>query len=125
LIGLDAHDVGGYEPGTARDTRSGYKSLRLQRVLQTGMVMTVEPGCYFIDWLLDAAISDPKLSPFLVLDRLEQFRGTGGVRLEDSLLITDSGIRNLTTCPRTVADVEAVMAGTITHRSQLTRKGGP
>ena len=48
-------------------------------------------------------------------------RGFGGVRLEDSVLVTETGIQNLTTCPRTSNDVEAVRAGKITDKSQLSR----
>jgi Xaa-Pro dipeptidase len=44
FMGLDVHDVGGYPAGTERDARPGYKSLRTVRVMQPGMVVTVEPG---------------------------------------------------------------------------------
>jgi Xaa-Pro dipeptidase len=124
LIGIDTHDVGGYNlPSSKRDTRAGFKSLRMQRPLAVGMVVTVEPGCYFIDILLDELLASPATSAFCVPTRLLQFRNSGGVRLEDSVLVQEAGlpVRNLTTCPRTADDVEAVLAGKITHRSQLTR----
>ena len=73
------------------------------------MVLTVEPGCYFIDALLDAALADPDQSKFIVPEALARFRGFGGVRLEDVVVVTASGAENLTLCPRTVAEVEAVM----------------
>lgn len=76
------------------------------------MVLTVEPGCYFIDSLLDTALAaESPLRRFLVPDAIERFRGFGGVRLEDVVLVTASGVENLTTCPRTVAEVEAVCRG--------------
>eukprot|EP00611_Tribonema_gayanum_P004400 TRINITY_DN1357_c0_g1_i3.p1 TRINITY_DN1357_c0_g1~~TRINITY_DN1357_c0_g1_i3.p1 ORF type:complete len:280 (+),score=75.44 TRINITY_DN1357_c0_g1_i3:687-1526(+) len=121
LMGLDTHDCGGYPPGVERDPRPGYKSLRCGRPLEAGMVITVEPGIYFINHLLDQALADPALSCFLVADAVERYRGIGGVRLEDDVLVTDNGIRNLTNCPRTVEDVEGVMSGTITSRSQLKK----
>jgi len=112
FIGLDTHDVGGYvESPPARSTRPGKRKLRTNRVLRAGMVITVEPGCYFIDALLDPALADPKTAAFFDVDVLDRFRGSGGVRLEDDVLITDTGVENLTLCPRTVAEVEAVMAG--------------
>eukprot|EP00961_Rhodomonas_salina_P052313 702247-Rhodomonas_salina.6 len=41
--------VGGYPKGATRATRPGLKSLRNVRELKEGMVLTVEPGCYFIE----------------------------------------------------------------------------
>ena len=76
------------------------------------MVLTNEPGCYFIDALIDAALADPIRSRYLDPDIVARFRGFGGVRLEDVVVVTDSGPpTNLTTCPRTVAEVEGVMTG--------------
>ncbi|MEG9500019.1 Xaa-Pro aminopeptidase [Mannheimia indoligenes] len=79
-LGLDVHDVGDY--GTERD-----------RPLQIGMVLTVEPGIYI-----------PKEA-----DVPEQYKGIG-IRIEDNLLITDYGNKNLTSsCPKEIADIEQLM----------------
>jgi Xaa-Pro dipeptidase len=51
FIGIDTHDVGGYNIGTRSD-QDGLKSLRLVRNLDKGMVVTVEPGCYMIDYVI-------------------------------------------------------------------------
>mmetsp|Transcript_3106 Transcript_3106/g.10645 ORF Transcript_3106/g.10645 Transcript_3106/m.10645 type:complete len:237 (-) Transcript_3106:33-743(-) len=112
FIGVDCHDVGGYLPDhPPRSSRPGLRKLRTARVLDVGMMLTVEPGCYFIDALLDPALENPETAAFFDADRLAQFRGSGGVRLEDVILITADGLENYTTCPRTVAEVEGVMAG--------------
>jgi len=75
------------------------------------MVLTVEPGIYFIDALLDPALKNPDHAKFINPDRLAQFRRFGGVRLEDDVVVTETGIENLTVTPREVGDIEAVMAG--------------
>lgn len=122
FIGIDTHDVGGYPAGgVPRPTLDGYKSLRTARVMAPGMFITIEPGVYFIDFLLDAALADPSLARFINADMLARFRGFGGVRIEDNVLITEGGIDNFTHAPRTVADIEAIFAGTITQRSELTK----
>ncbi|XP_012272289.1 xaa-Pro dipeptidase [Orussus abietinus] len=111
FLGLDVHDVGGYLPGhPKRSSKPGLKNLRTARVLQAGMVLTVEPGCYFINALLDAALQNPEQSKFIVRERLENFRGWGGVRIEDDVLITENGVENLTFVPRTVEEIEEWMA---------------
>lgn len=113
LIGIDTHDVGGYLPGLPQRIQiPGLKSLRMARKLLEKMTLTIEPGCYFIDHLIDFALSnDSDLRPFLNDEVLNSFRGFGGVRLEDVVLITKDGFENLTICPRTVEEVESVMNG--------------
>lgn len=109
FLGIDTHDVGGYPQGVKRDTRDGYKSVRCGRVLQPGMVITVEPGVYFIDHCLVKAFADPEKSQYLNADVIARFRNFGGVRLEDNVIVTETGIEDMTIAPRTVAAVEAIM----------------
>jgi len=124
LIGLDTHDVGGYLEGTpSRSQLPGVSKLRTARRLEGGMVLTVEPGCYFIAPLIDAALADPKQAAYLNAARLADFRGFGGVRLEDDVLLLpgpapsaatagpELHVENLSLCPRTVEEVESVLAG--------------
>jgi len=101
----------GFVDGRTRVDEPGLRSLRMNRPLEEGMYLTVEPGCYFIDHVLDAALANPQQAAFIVPEVLQRFRGFGGVRLEDDVLITATGMENFTVCPRTVAEVEAVMAG--------------
>eukprot|EP01138_Halocafeteria_seosinensis_P001084 gb/GECG01001109.1/.p1 GENE.gb/GECG01001109.1/~~gb/GECG01001109.1/.p1 ORF type:complete len:372 (+),score=34.66 gb/GECG01001109.1/:1-1116(+) len=54
LMGLDVHDVGGRPKGSKKDSRLGFQSVRLVDNLKEGMVLTCEPGCYFIDSLLES-----------------------------------------------------------------------
>ncbi|CAG5099419.1 Similar to PEPD: Xaa-Pro dipeptidase (Homo sapiens) [Cotesia congregata] len=111
LLGLDVHDVGGYLPDCPkRSENPGVRKLRTARKLLSGMVLTIEPGCYFIDSLLDAALANPGQSKFINPDKLKLFRGFGGVRIEDDVLITETGVENLTFVPRTVEEIEEWMA---------------
>jgi len=111
MLGIDTHDVGGFPEGRERLTDPGVSKLRMNRALEPRMVVTVEPGLYFVDPLLDAALANPAQSAFINAERLAHFRGKGGVRLEDVVLVTEAGIENFTVVPRKVADVEAVCAG--------------
>ena len=85
------------------------------------MYITVEPGCYFIDPLLDEALADPARAPFLCAAAIAPYRGTGGVRIEDDVLVTEGGCENFTWAPRTPEDVEAACAGRITSIKQLKK----
>lgn len=101
-----------YLSGTPeRSALPGLKKLRTARILEENMVLTVEPGCYFIDYLLDEALADPLQQKYFNNAVLSRFRGFGGVRLEDVVAVTTGAPFNLTTCPRTVEEVESVMAG--------------
>lgn len=82
-LGMDVHDVGNYKVGGA------------WRALQSGMVLTVEPGIYIAH---DNAAVEPR------------WRGIG-VRIEDDVVVTAEGCRVLTGgVPKTVAEIEALMA---------------
>lgn len=111
FMGLDVHDVGGYLPGhPERPTEPGVSKLRTARVLEPGMVLTIEPGCYFIDTLLDQALANPEQSKFLVREEIDRLRNFGGVRIEDDVVVTATGVINLTKVPRTIKEIEEIMA---------------
>ena len=124
FMGLAVHDVGGYplDGDCCRPEESGFRSLRTARVLEEGMVITVEPGVYFNDYSLDRAYKDPALSKFLVKDAIDRFRGFGGVRIEDDVIVTRDGVENMTCCPRLPEEVEAVMAGTLNDMREITTR---
>uniref|UniRef100_A0A2K6F733 Xaa-Pro dipeptidase n=1 Tax=Propithecus coquereli TaxID=379532 RepID=A0A2K6F733_PROCO len=111
FLGIDVHDVGGYPEGVERIDEPGLRSLRTARHLEPGMVLTVEPGIYFIHHLLDEALADPARACFFNREVLQRFRGFGGVRIEEDVVVTDSGMELLTCVPRTVDEIEACMAG--------------
>ncbi|MCP9258906.1 Xaa-Pro dipeptidase [Dirofilaria immitis] len=112
FMGLDVHDCGGYlGDAEFRSTLPGLKALRTTRILRERMVITIEPGCYFIDTLLDAALNDPIQKKFIVEEKLNDFRGFGGVRIEDDIIIWADGNERLSNVPRTIDEIEQFMSG--------------
>eukprot|EP00730_Choanoeca_flexa_P018336 TRINITY_DN8908_c0_g1_i1.p2 TRINITY_DN8908_c0_g1~~TRINITY_DN8908_c0_g1_i1.p2 ORF type:complete len:235 (+),score=62.90 TRINITY_DN8908_c0_g1_i1:908-1612(+) len=113
FIGLDTHDVGGYLEGNPeRSTEFGFRSLRTARTLEENMVLTVEPGIYFIESQVEEVLASEDWAQFVDdRQRMEQLKSFGGVRIEDVVIITKDGFDNLSQVPRTVEEVEAVMAG--------------
>uniref|UniRef100_A0A8C6UWS1 Xaa-Pro dipeptidase n=1 Tax=Neogobius melanostomus TaxID=47308 RepID=A0A8C6UWS1_9GOBI len=120
LLGIDVHDVGGYPEGIERIDEPGLRSLRMGRLVQERMVLTVEPGIYFINHLLDQALANPAQSCFINNQELARFRGFGGVRIEDDIAVTADGIELLTCVPRTVEEIEAFMADSAKPFSPVT-----
>lgn len=112
-LGLDTHDVGGYMPGESKkDDPTIKENLRLGRVLKEAMVITVEPGFYFVDYMIENLLGNPSLAAFVNKNRLtELWSHVGGIRIEDDVVITADGCRVLTCVPREVSEIEAVMAG--------------
>lgn len=108
-MGLDCHDVGGKEISILDNTRKGSSLLLLKRPLDENMVITVEPGLYFNDVSIDLWTTDPAYKPYFNMDKINQFRVVGGVRIEDTVLITRDGIENFTVVPKEVDDIEAIM----------------
>ncbi|MSQ99823.1 MAG: Xaa-Pro dipeptidase [Gammaproteobacteria bacterium] len=98
LLGLQVHDVGGRMSGSygihlPRPTLD--YTLRLTRVLEPNFVVTMEPGVYFIDSLLDPV----RMGPYALKinwKRVDSLSPFGGIRIEDNLVITAQGCENLT-----------------------------
>jgi Xaa-Pro dipeptidase len=98
LLGLQVHDVGGVlgdSQGHERKRPEGHPYLRLTRMLEPGVVVTVEPGIYLIDSLLAAAHADQRRAhiDWSVVEELKPF---GGVRIEDNVVTTASKPENMT-----------------------------
>lgn len=118
LIGLDVHDMedlgdrAGYAPGRERDGRFGDRYLRLDRDLEPGMAVTIEPGFYQVPAILaDRELTGP-LGDDLDRNALERFADVRGIRIEDDVLCTEGDPEVLTRgVPKAAAAVEAVMSG--------------
>ena len=114
MMGLDVHDMEGlgeeyvgYTETIRRNPAFGWKSLRLGKELETGFVITVEPGIYFIPELLERWKAENKNSEYINYDMVTKFEGFGGVRIEDDVLVTENGCRVLgKKIPKTIDEVE-------------------
>lgn len=114
MIGLDVHDMEdlgenyvGYSAALQRSAQFGTAYLRLARELEPGFVLTVEPGIYFIPQLIDQWRRQKKFTQFINYPALKKYRDFGGIRVEDNVLITDTGHRVLgEPIPKTVEEVE-------------------
>jgi Xaa-Pro dipeptidase len=98
LLGLQVHDVGGTQgspDGKQIERPYNHPFLRLTRKLEDGFVVTVEPGFYFIDQLLDEAKQKP-IGKMIDWKRVDQLKKFGGIRIEDNVVARVGGQENLT-----------------------------
>ncbi|KAF2395779.1 hypothetical protein EJ06DRAFT_534712 [Trichodelitschia bisporula] len=106
-LGMDTHDTGG-NPDYA-DPDPMFKYLRVRGKLPAGSVVTVEPGIYFCEYIIEPYLKDPKHSKYISKAVLDRFWDVGGVRIEDDVLVTEDGFENLTTTPKEVSEIEELV----------------
>jgi Xaa-Pro aminopeptidase len=119
MMGLDVHDMEnlgeefiGYDDQTQRSPQFGLCYLRMAKALQSGYVVTVEPGIYFIPKLYKAWKAERKFEQYLNYSAIGKFMDFGGVRIEDDILVTQKGYRVLgKKIPKTIPEVEVDCAG--------------
>lgn len=93
-LGLDAHDVG----------------LNENELIQCGVILTIEPGIYFIDSLMNEALNNPLHCKYLSENCFNSFRGFGGIRISDTVEITKTEIINYhINMPKTIQSIELLM----------------
>ena len=114
LIGLDVHEVGGYLPHfPPRSSKFGLKSLWTAWDLEENMTFTIEPGLYFVEFLLNGKFDlGFKVEEYVNVDLAFEYRNeVSGIRIEDCVLMTKNGIENLSKVPRSIVQIEACMRG--------------
>jgi Xaa-Pro aminopeptidase len=95
LVGLGVRDAG--EPlYERRNDPPPYPNLRIDLPLETGMVVTVEPGVYFVPALLQDPERRARHRDEVDWRRVDRMLGFGGIRIEDNLLVTADGHEVLT-----------------------------
>lgn len=118
MMGLDVHDMEdygqiyvGYDDEIRPIDQFGTAYLRMGRRLQPGFVLTNEPGIYFIPALIEKWEKENLHRDFINYSKVREYIGFGGVRLEDDLLVTETGARLLgKRIPVTPEDVEETVA---------------
>ncbi len=96
LVGLGVRDAGGTPLPERRHEPKPYPNLRIDLPLEPGMVVTVEPGIYFVPALLDDPERRHRHQDHVAWDVVDAMPGFGGIRIEDDVLITDDGYEVLT-----------------------------
>lgn len=116
LLGLDVHDMedlgdlAGYAEGRSRSDRVGLSYLRLNRPLQPGMLVTIEPGFYQVPAILHDPERRSRYQDVVNWDRLAEFADVRGIRIEDDVLVTETGAEVLTVAlPTDIGTIERLV----------------
>ena len=112
-MGLDIHDMEdlgevyvGYD-GKPKSQQFGLRSLRMAKPLIPGIIMTIEPGIYFIPSLIDMWRAEKRFTDFINYDTLETYKDFGGIRNEENFVITTDGHKLIgKKKPKNIEDVE-------------------
>ena len=101
----------GYDDEIRPVDQFGTAYLRMGRKLQSGFVITNEPGIYFIPSLIEKWKSEKINTDFINFDRLKDYLDFGGIRLEDDILVTETGCELIgDRIPITPEEVESLMS---------------
>ena len=117
MLGLDVHDMEdlgedyvGYTDELKRSKQFGTTYLRFAKKLQPGHVLTVEPGIYFIPQLIEQWEKGQKFSEYINYEKVKEYIGFGGVRIEDNVFVTKKGYKVLgKPIPKTITEIEKII----------------
>ena len=118
-MGLDVHDCEAigersfdFSEITEQAAKSGTCIQRSTWRIEPGTVMTDEPGIYFIPALIDKCRAEGKYKGIVDYEALDAYRDFGGIRIEDDIIVTETGSRMIggdKRIPITVDELEAVV----------------
>lgn len=95
-VGLGVRDAGGRLPGRNRQSKCCGMTVRVDLPLEAGYLMTIEPGIYFMPALLNSDANREKFAHSVVWEEIPNWLDFGGIRIEDNVLVTPEGPKNLT-----------------------------
>jgi Xaa-Pro aminopeptidase len=117
-MGMDVHDLENigersfdFSTVAERAAKSATCIHRGSWRVEPGTVMSDEPGIYFIPALIDKCRAEGKFQGIVNYDALDAYRNFGGIRIEDDVLVTETGSRFIgdKLLPLTVEELEAVI----------------
>ncbi len=115
-MGLDVHDCEAFGERSfdfssirERAEESATCIYRAAWRVRPGTVMSDEPGIYFIPALIDKCRAEGKFKGIVNYEALDAYRDFGGIRIEDDILVTETGCRMIgdKKLPVTVEELEA------------------
>ena len=115
LLGLDVHDMENfgdrpsYPTGRTRSKQFGTGYLRMDLDLEPGMLVTVEPGFYVVPSILNNPVLRERFVDAYDWEKVEEWKGFGGLRIEDNVLCTDGSPDVLSAeIPKEISEINAV-----------------
>ncbi len=129
LIGLDVHDLENfgdrpaYAQGRSRPKQFGARFLRLDLDLQADVVVTIEPGIYFVPAILHDPALRAEFAGMIDFTAAEAWLGFGGIRVEDDVRVRAAGeAPEVLTAdiPKSIADIEALVGSGPSARERLS-----
>ena len=125
LIGLDVHDMelfgdAALYPDANRSEQFGLGYLRMDRDLEEGMVVTIEPGLYWAPAILNDDALRARLGDSVEWVVAEQWVGLGGVRIEDDVLVTSDGFDVLSEAiPKAIDEIEEIVGSGLPPKDRM------